>query len=201
MSRWCIVVIGMVFAQDLAAQGTVVRPEPVLDAGRATLRDALLQFRDSLGSIDAAASRLRRDSRRASPALLTSRARVMRDACVRSVRSLPATRKTVLAAAVSNELRLRRRGEMVTALDQLQKTLAQCESDFRTMSQPGEGERVRGYGNDRAVRVQTAIRRYERVLGTFFSAMSIKVTPLGVEARPLSAGFPKSMWIQMSTLC
>ena len=186
MRRWYLVVIVMAFAQNLPAQGTVVRPEPVLDAGRATLRDALLQFRDSLSSIDAAASRLQRDYRQASPASLLSRARVMREACARSVRGVPATRKAVLAAAAPGELQRRRRGEMVGALDQLQKALALCESDFATMSRPGEGERVRGYGNDRAGRVQAALRRYEQVVATFFSAMKIKVSPLGVQPRPLA---------------
>ena len=182
--RLYLVVISMLFAQHLAAQGTVVRPEPALDAGRATLRDALLQFRDSLNSIDAAASRLQRDYRQASTASLLSRARVMHEACARSTRNLPPTRQAVLAADASDALRLRRRGEMMGSLDQLQKVLARCESDFGVMSRPDEGERVRGYGNDRAVRVQAALRRYERVLGTFFSAMNIKVTPLGAEARP-----------------
>ena len=184
MSRGYLVVISMLFAPNLAAQGTVVRPEPALDAGRATLRNALLRFRDSLSSIDAAASRLQRDYRQASAASLLSRARVMHEACARSVRNLPPTRQAVLAADASDELRLRRQGEMVGALDQLQKTLARCEADFGVMSQPGGGERVRGYGNDRAVRVQAAVRRYQRVLGTFFSAMNIKVSPLDVEARP-----------------
>jgi len=92
----------------------------------------------------------------------------------------------VLAADASGELRLRRRSEMMVAMDQLQKALARCESDFGVMSRPGQEERVRGYGNDRAVRVQAALRRYERVLGTFFNAMDIKVSPLGVEARPVA---------------
>jgi hypothetical protein len=186
MSRAYLAVISMLFAQTLAAQGTVVRPEPALDAGRVTLRDALLRFRDSLSSIDAAASRLQRDYRQGSTASLISRARVMREACARSIRTLPPTRQAVLAADASDEQRLRRRGEMVGALDQLQKALARCESDFAAMSRPGEGERVRGYGNDRAVRVQAALRKYEHVLGTFFSAMNIKVRPLGAEARPLA---------------
>ena len=184
MSRVYLAVISMLFAQNLAAQGTVVRPEPALDAGRVTLRDALLRFRDSLNSIDAAASRLQRDYRQASTASLLSRARVMHEACARSTRNLPPTRQAVLAADASGELRLRRRSEMMVAMDQLQKALARCESDFGVMSRPDEGERVRGYGNDRAVQVQAALRRYERVLGTFFSAMNIKVRPLGVEARP-----------------
>jgi len=109
MSRVYLAVIGLLFAQNLAAQGTVVRPEPALEAGRATLRDALLRFRDSLSSIDAAASRLQRDYRQASPASLLSRARVMREACARSVRNLPPTRQAVLAAAASDKRQLRRR--------------------------------------------------------------------------------------------
>jgi hypothetical protein len=184
MSRGYLAVISMLFAQNVAAQGTVVRPEPALDAGRATLRDALLQFRDTLSSIDAAAFRLQRDYRQASTASLISRAHVMREACARSVRNLPPTRQAVLAANASDERRLRRRGEMVGALDQLQKAVARCELDFAAMSRPGEGERVRGYGNDRAVRVQAALRKYERVLGTFLRAMNIRVTPHSAQPRP-----------------
>ncbi len=186
MSRMYLAVVTLLFAQNLAAQGTVVRPEPALDAGRVTLRDALLRFRDSLNTIDAAAARLQRDYRQASTASLLSRARVMREACARSIRTLPSSRQAVRAADASEGLRERRRGEMMGALDQLQKALAQCESDFTVMSQAGEGERVRGYGNDRAVRVQVALRKYEKALGAFFSAMKIKVTPAGAEARPLA---------------
>lgn len=185
MSRWYLVVFLSALTQSLAAQ-TVVRPEPALDAGRASLRDALLQFRDTLSHIDAAASRLQRDYRQASPASLLSRARVMREACARSVRSLPAARKAALAAAATTEMRMRRRGELVGAMDQLQKHLARCESDFAAMSSPGEAERVRGYGNDRARRALTATRQYERVLGTFLNAMGIKVTPLGARAGPVA---------------
>jgi uncharacterized protein YukE len=186
MSRWYLVLIGMLFAHNLSAQGTVVRPEPKLDAGRAALRDALLQFRDTLNTIDAAASRLQRDYRQASTASLLSRARVMRQACDGSVSSQPTARKAVLTAEASTELRLRRRTEMVAALDQLKKALVRCESEFAAMSKAGQGETVRGYGNERAGRVQAALRQYERALGAFFSAMGIKVTPLGAEARPLA---------------
>jgi hypothetical protein len=186
MNRGYLCIIALLFAPNLAAQATVVRPEPPLDAGRATVRDALLRLRDSLSSIDAAASRLQRDYRQASPASLMSRARVMHASCASSGRGVPAARKAVREAAASDELRLRRRGELIGALDELQKALARCESDFATMSRPGEEERVRGYGNDRALRVQAALRRYERVLGTFFSAMKIKVRPLGAQAGPLA---------------
>jgi hypothetical protein len=183
MSRVYLAVLSMLFAQTLAAQGMVVRPEPALDAGRAALRDALVQFRDSLSSIDAAAFRLQRDYRQASTASLISRANVMHEACARSVRNVPPTRRAVLAANASDERRLQHRGEMVGALDQLQKALTRCKLDFAAMSRPGEGERVRGYGNDRAVRVQAAMRKYERVLGTFLRAMNIQVPPLGTRPR------------------
>jgi hypothetical protein len=186
MSRWYLAAISMLFAQTLPAQGMVVRPEPPLDAGRAALRDALVQFRDSVASIDAAAFRLQRDYRQASTASLISRANVMHEACARSVRNLPPTRKAVLAANASDERRLRRRGEVIGALDQLQKALTRCELDFAVMSRPGEGERVRGYGNDRAMRVQAAIRKYERVVETFLRAMNIRVAPLGTKPRPVA---------------
>ncbi|MGZ8391986.1 MAG: hypothetical protein ACXWWK_04005 [Gemmatimonadales bacterium] len=186
MSRWYLVLIGMLFAPNLSAQGTVVLPEPKLDAGRAALRDALLHFRDTLNTIDAAASRLQRDYRQASSASLLSRARVMRQACGGSVSSEPAARKAVLGAEASSDLRLRRQTEMVAALDQLKKALVRCESEFAAMSKAGQGETVRGYGNERAGRVQAALRQYERALGSFFSAMGIKVTPLGAESRQLA---------------
>lgn len=186
MSRGYLGFVAVLFWQNLAAQGTVVRPEPELDAGRVTLRDALVQFRDSLNSIDAAASRLQRDFRQSSAASLISRARVMHQACARSARGLPATRKTVLGAEASSARQLQRRGEMVGALDQLQKALIRCESEFAAMSRAGEGEKVRGYGNDRARRVQAALRGYEKVLGQFLSTMGIKVTPLGTQPRPLA---------------
>lgn len=186
MSRWYLILVAALFSQDLAAQGTVVRPQPKLDAGRVALRDALLQFRDSLNSIDAAASRLQRDYRQSSVASLISRARVMHQACARSVRALPATRKTVLGAEAADARQLQRRGEMVGALDQLQKALVRCEADFAGMSRAGEGEQVRGYGNHRAGRVLAAMRRYEGVLGQFLSTMGIRVSPLGTQARPLA---------------
>ena len=187
MNRWYLVVIVVVmtFAQNLAAQ-TVVRPAPVLDAGRVTVRDALLSFRDSLNSIDAAASRLQRDYRQASTAALLSRARVMREACARSVRGLPAARDAVLTADASEGQRARRQAELVKALDRLKKPLVRCESDFAAMSQKGEGEKVRGYANERARQVLAAMRQYEHVLGTFFGAMGIRVPSLGGRAHPLA---------------
>ena len=55
------------------------------------------------------------------------------------------------------------------------------------MSRRGQGETVRGYGNDRAIRVQSALRKYENALRGFLGVMGLKVTRLGANPRP-SAG-------------
>jgi hypothetical protein len=54
------------------------------------------------------------------------------------------------------------------------------------MSQPGKAETVRGYGNDRAVQVQGALRRYERTMQEFLGLMGIKVAPLGAPASAIA---------------
>ncbi|HJR17182.1 MAG TPA: hypothetical protein VJ808_10035 [Gemmatimonadales bacterium] len=177
--------IAMLCAQAAGAQ-TVVMPEPALDASRAALRDQLLQFRDSLNTVHAAAARLQRDYRQASPAVLSSRARVMSEACARSARNVAPARTTVISVKTNDPARLRRRGEMVRALEQLGAVLSRCQADFQALSRPGQEEKVRGYGNPRAIRVQGSIRQYERALSSFFAAMGIKVFPLGSRVRPLA---------------
>jgi hypothetical protein len=184
MKGICFIILISLGAPALAAQGTVVVPEPALDAGRATLRDELLRFRDTLNTIDAAAARLQRDFRNASGAVLNSRARVMTEACARSARNVLPARRAVLAAQASDSRRLKSRTELLQALDRLRVSLHRCETDFAALSRAGQEENVRGYGNDRAARVQGTLRRYEQVLAEFLSAMGIKVTPLGSEPRP-----------------
>lgn len=176
----------MVGAQPLRAQ-VVVQPEAPLDSTRASLRDALLVLRDSLITIDAAAARLQRDYREASGASLLSRARIMRDACARSVRTIPPTRGEILHAKLSATKRLQARTELVSAMDSLQGWLTRCEREFAAMSQPDQAETVRGYANDRAVRILGAIRRYELSMRNFLGVMGIRVTPLGVTP-PATAG-------------
>lgn len=187
MSRCALLLVaGLLFVPGLAAQ-TVMRPQPPLDSARAALRDALLVLRDSLNTIDGAAARLQRDYRQASGASLLSRARVMRDACARSVRTVGPTKQAVQAAKLSEPRRVKRRGQLIGAMNQLNGVLARCESQFASMSRRGEAETVRGYANDRAIRVQSAIRKYEQAVREFLGVMGIRVTPLGSTPRP-SAG-------------
>lgn len=186
MSRaaW-LLALGLWATQPLAAQ-TVVPPAPALDSVQTALRDAIVVLRDSLATIDAAAARLQRDYRAASGQSLLSRARVMRDACARSVRTIPPTREVLLATQLGDSTRLRRRQELVKALDQLKRTLGRCETDFTAMSAPGQAETVRGYANPKAVEVQGALRRYEQTQRVFLATMGIEVTPLGAPPRPLA---------------
>jgi hypothetical protein len=174
-----LIVLICAWTPRLDAQGTVVLPEAPLDSARAALRDDLRMFHDSLSTIDAAAARLHRDYRQASQAVLRSRARVMTEACTRAVRNLPLARRGVQASQASNGARRQNRSELLAALDRLNKVLARCRTEFEDLSRPGQGEVIRGYGNNRAIRIQSGLREYERVLARYLSAMGITTTPGG----------------------
>jgi len=174
-----LLILGLVAAGPLAGQ-TVIRPAPPLDSTRAALRDALLVLRDSLVTIDGAAARLQRDFRTASAPSLLSRARVMYQACARSGKAIPTARETVQSTQLTDPHKLERRKDLLAAMDQLEKAVGRCESEFAAMSKPGQAETVRGYANDRANRVQNALRSYEQALREYFGIMGIRVLPLGV---------------------
>jgi hypothetical protein len=176
--------MGVLSAGPLPAQATVIQPEAPPDSARAALRDVLLVLRDSLSTIDAAAARLQRDFRQTSGASLLSRARMMHDACARSVRTVAPTKEA----------------ELVNALNRLRGVLSRCEADFAAMSRPGEAETVRGYSYARSEVVQGALRRYEETLREFFAALGSGCRPPG----PAQARHPvdlSQMWIHMSTFC
>jgi hypothetical protein len=186
MSRWVLVLMGLLVCASPAGAQAVLNPEPPLDSARATVRDALLVLRDTLNTIDAAAARLQRDFRQASGESLLSRARVMRDACARSIRTVPPTRKAVAAIALTEPRKVERRAQLLAALGELREALVRCDQQFTSMSRDGQAETVRGYGNDRAGRVQAALRKYEMALRGFFGVMKIRVQPLGAPERPLA---------------
>ena len=179
MTRSCWILLFALLWGPPAAGQTVTRPDPPLDPARAAVRDALLMLRDSLTTIDGAAARLQRDFRQASGPSLLSRARVMEQACARSVRTLPAARKVGLEAPLSKPARVTARRRLLGEMDQLSRTLSRCQRSFAAMSRPDQGEVVRGYGNDRAVRVQSSLRKYEGTLRSFFGVMGIRYTPIG----------------------
>jgi hypothetical protein len=182
----CLRIVGvmaLLITPQLGAQ-TVMRPAPPLDSARATLRDAIIVLRDSLITVDGAAARLQRDYWTASGPALVARARVMRDACARSRRAVRPTRDVVQSAELRDQNKLARRRELVTALDTLKTVLGRCETEFAAMSQEDQGERVRGYGNDRAIKVQRSIRSYEHSLQSFLQIMGIRILPAGSTRTP-----------------
>jgi hypothetical protein len=183
MIRGTAFLLAISFWAGPAAAQTVIRPDPPLDSARVVVRDALLILRDSLNTVDAGAARLQRDFLHASGPSLLSRARVIHLACAHSGQTVPPTRRVVLDAQLYQPTQLQHRKQLVAAMDELSKALTRCELDFAAMSKPGEAETVRGYGNDRAIRVQSAIRKYETSLSRFLGVMGIKVTPLGANPR------------------
>jgi hypothetical protein len=183
LTLWLL--FSLVGVQPLRAQ-TVAGPAPALDSSRMVLRDALLGFRDSLLTIDAAGARLQRDYRQASGPALLVRARNMRDACGRSLRTVAPTRSVVLGAELSGTQKLQQRRSLIDAIDRLKPALRKCETEFAAMSRLDQAETVRGYGNDRAQRVQSAVRRYEQTLYQFLQAMGIRALPSGVRQVPAS---------------
>jgi hypothetical protein len=110
----------------------------------------------------------------------------MRDACSRSIRTIPPTRDAVLAAKLTTDRNVQGRKQLVMALDTLKGVLLRCETEFAAMSKPDQAERVRGYGNDRAVRVLGGIRKYEQSMRHFLGLMGIRITPLGASPTPLA---------------
>ena len=179
MKPLLLILLVSAWTSGLNAQGTVVLPEAPLDSARAALRDDLFTFRDSLSTIDAAAARLHRDYRQASEAVLRSRAQVMTEACTRSMRNVPLARRAVHVSVASNDARRQTRRELLGALDRLNRVLTRCQTQFGGLSQPGRGEEVRSYGNDWAIRIQSGLREYERVLARYLSAMGIRPQPAG----------------------
>jgi hypothetical protein len=162
----------------VAAQ-TVLQTQPPLDSARLQLRDALVVFRDSLLTVNAAAVRLQRDVRQASAASLLSRARVMRSACAGSGRALGPARELVRAMPLSEAERIKPRRELVSVLDRLKGALTRCETDFAAMSQDGQAETVRGYAYNRSGRVQRVLQEYEATLRRFLDVMGMQLPAPG----------------------
>jgi hypothetical protein len=175
---WAIIVMGAVGTIPAAAQTVISQPAP-LDSARAALRNDLAALRDSLHTVDGAAARLQRDYRTASDASLLSRARLMKDACARSSRTVPSTRQAVL----DFRPQLERSHRVVAALDSLHAALRRCETQFTAMSQPNQGDSVRGYANSRAEQVQMAIRNYEKYLHPYLGSLGIRLLPPGMESK------------------
>ena len=157
----------------------VVRPPAPLDPARATVRDAVLVLRDSLQGIHAGRAHLRRDYRDASSQALVSRARVMRDACAASARTLPQTRIAVQKGPTATPQSRSARDELLAEMSRLVAPLEACRGRFDEWVRSSDGDAVRGYANRLADEIEVPIRAYEHRLATYLGTQGIRIRPLG----------------------
>ena len=148
------------------------------------MRDGFLTLRDSLHTIDVASARIQRDMHTASDAVLASRARMVRDGCARSNRTLPGARSEMLS--IGMQAPAERRARLQERFETLQATLAKCASDFEAWSSPAQAEEVRGYAVARIIRVQDVLRGYEGEAQFYLKSIGIKVRPLYAGPSPLA---------------
>lgn len=169
-----------------AAQSAMILPDKPLRPADAHVRDAVYQVRDSMAAVTSAAARLRRDFRTTSPAVLTSRARELARACSAALRNVPPTREAVVGRKVDTKLEAAERVRLERALDAVEESLRQCDTDFTALSARGKGEEVRGYGNRRAETVVKRIVDYEEAARGYFSALRVPYSPRGAPPNPLA---------------
>ena len=185
-SAW-LVLTAMLAAGNLSAQATVIRPEAPLDSMRAAC-ETLCWY---CGLADERRWRGRPAPTRLSPdvggfAVVSGAGDARR---LRSITSHRAAHESRAARPPTCPSRSEssaggsccRRWTGCTARS------ARCQTNFAAMSQPGQGETVRGYAYVRSEAVQAAIRKYEENLREFFTAlMGINVSPAGATPRPTS---------------
>ena len=174
------------FAPVAHAQ-TVVQPRQQLDSSRAAVRDAILMLRDSLQVVHAGGARMQRDFQSASEAALLSRARIMRDGCTVSARALPQARTVVASGPADTDKQRAARATLLSEMDRLATSLAECQATFSAWVEGRDGEAVRGYGNRAAETVRAPILSYEDKLQRYLALLGIRVQPLGVGSAPVAS--------------
>ena len=156
-----LLVVFLAGAPALSAQALRPAPAEAVDATHARVRDALVMLRDTLNLVDAAVGRMQRDVARSSDAVLVSRSRTLRDRCQRGAVTASSVGRTATEAGLPSPDPKRRLVQLRSALDSLQAALTECEKVFGEMSAAPKAEELRGYAVSRALKAQSAIRRYE----------------------------------------
>jgi hypothetical protein len=173
-------------AGSLDAQATMVLPDKPLPPAHARMRDAAYVLRDTLFAVTSAAARLNRDFRQTSDASLVSRAREMSLACGAVERNIADPRAAITGTATDSRFREREKQRLLAAFTDLARAAATCTSRFASLSEAGQGEEVRGYGNRDAAAMVSEIRKYEGALDGFFRSMNIPNRPRGARPNPLA---------------
>ncbi|MEP7326330.1 MAG: hypothetical protein ABI836_10310 [Gemmatimonadota bacterium] len=167
-------------ARSVAAQaGGFIKPDPKLDSLSASLRDDYLVFRDTLRAIDAASSRLTRDIRTASGALLLSRNRAVRAACANALASIDSARQNLLGSPKAGQAPLGTRTELDKTVGELRPALSRCVAEFDGFSTPAGAIAVRDAGARSASDAVLTGKKFERAAEVFLNMLGITVRPYG----------------------
>lgn len=150
------------------------------------MRDNYLVFRDTLRGIDAASSRLTRDIRTASGALLLSRSRAVLAACVSTLRSIDATRKSLLESSSASRAPERARTGVERSLGELRPALSRCVTEFSEYSDPARSNAVRDAGARSAMDAVNSGKKFERAAEALLATLGITVRPFGSGASPFA---------------
>ncbi len=187
MNRTALLAFLMVgSAASLEAQATLILPDKPLPPAHARMQAAAYVLRDTLFAVTSAAARLQRDFRTTSDASLLSRARDIAAACASAERNIATPRAVLGETPADTRLREREKQRLSGAYEQLAVATRTCVQEFQTLTRPGQGEAIRGYGNRHASNVVAEIRRYQSALDGYFRAMNIPNRPRGAPENPLA---------------
>jgi len=166
-------------------QAQVVVANDTLPAEKQVVRDILLQQRDSLHTILAAAAQLRRDHATASNELTFSRGRTFLRGCRRSLATIDPTRSTIAASDWDDEYQNGRRDELIVEMEVLNLALGSCDEEWSQYATPTEAEQIRTTGLMSADSLVAIIHQYENVVAAYYKVLDIRVQPPGGSSRSI----------------
>jgi hypothetical protein len=175
---WIFLVSVLTLAPALPAQTIYKPPKENLDSVHLRLRHTLEELRDSLGMLDAVAARIQRDLDRSSDAVVLARGGALRDQCRTGAAMAAATGERVGTIGLPAPDQRKQLPLFRLALDTLGANLTQCARDFDAMSTTAKIAELRGYAMSRAIRAQSALRRYEGALQAYLGAVGFGLTQL-----------------------
>ena len=176
--RLLVVVVGLL-AAAAPLQGQVVVTNDTLDVERGDIRDVLVVLRDSLRTAEAAAAQLARGNASASPELLYSRGKALKNACIRSLRNIEPARTVVKADNWGNEFQTKWQNELLQAMDSIEQSLTVCEATWDHLATPENAEQIRTAGLTEADSITRDLQTYGAVVRGYYKSLGIYVKPAG----------------------
>ena len=175
-----LVVALVLLVVTVPLHGQMVMTQDTLEAERRDVRDVLVILRDSLQTVEAAAAQFERGHATASPELLYSRGRSIKNACIRSLRNVEPARQVVKTNDWVSEYQTKWQNELLQAMDSLEKSLNACEAVWHRLATPETAEQIRTAGPPEAESITRDIHGYTAVVSSYYKALAIYVKPAGV---------------------